>query len=163
MRATLSILGLYRYDPTIFDEMMIPQGLDKDVLINTILMDCSELEILFPDSDIMKTAIASWSYASLNNWNSINESMQYGVNPLYNFDRHDVVEGSLNSKNPGYNSNELVTAGETNNESHVHSYGYNGAMNPGRILAENIGSMQYTNIYGLISADFKNRFCLLVY
>lgn len=163
MRANLSILGLYRADPTIFDDMSLPETVDKESVIDTIIMDCAELEIVFPDSDFMKRAIEVWSFAQLKNWNRIAESLEYGINPLNNFDRHDIVEGTLLSKNPGYNSAELVEAGESKNDSHVHSYGYNGSMSPGRILQENLATMAYTNIYGIISADFKNRFCLLVY
>ena len=58
--ATLSILGLYRYDPTLFDNFQIPTALDKTVLIDNLLLECAELEVLYPDLDFLKFIIGRW-------------------------------------------------------------------------------------------------------
>ena len=52
--AWVSILGLYHHDNTVLDGLKVPEGLDRDTVINNILMECAELEILFPDADFMK-------------------------------------------------------------------------------------------------------------
>ena len=39
----LSILGMYNYDNTIFDNLIIPDGVDKELLINNILLDNAEI------------------------------------------------------------------------------------------------------------------------
>ena len=59
MRGTLSVLGLYNYDESIFDNMALPvtDHLVKDTLIQNILVECSELEIVYPDPDIFKLNI----------------------------------------------------------------------------------------------------------
>ena len=58
-KATLSILGLYNYDNSIFDDMQLPTALTgrKDEIKEDILLECAEFEILYPDSDFMKFAI----------------------------------------------------------------------------------------------------------
>ena len=92
MRGTLSILGLYNHDNTIFENMQLPSSdhLDKDVLIHNILMDCAELEVIYTDSDFMKFAIAEWSKARLHVWQELADTMDYEYNPIWNKDVHDV-------------------------------------------------------------------------
>ena len=68
--ATLSILGLYNYDSTIFDNLVTPFE-DNENLIQNILMECAELEILYPDADFMKFAIGAWSQKQLPIWNKL--------------------------------------------------------------------------------------------
>ena len=69
--ANLSILGLYTWDSTIFDNMVLPAEIDKDILVDNILMDYAELEVLYPDSDFMKNAIEKWSKARLHTWSKM--------------------------------------------------------------------------------------------
>ena len=44
--ATLTMIGLYNYDNTLFDNLTFPAGIDKDLAINQILMSCGEFEAL---------------------------------------------------------------------------------------------------------------------
>ena len=53
----LSVLGLYQYDNSIFADMLIPSALDRETLINNVLLECAELEILYPDADFFKFAV----------------------------------------------------------------------------------------------------------
>ena len=91
MRGTISILGLYNEDNTIFESMQLPESdhLDKDTLIHNILMDCAELEALYTDPDFMKFAITEWSKARLHVWQALANTMDYEYNPIWNKDVHD--------------------------------------------------------------------------
>lgn len=53
MRATLSILGLYQREPTLFDELELPGSMNKDVLIDNILYEAATLEAYYPDPNFM--------------------------------------------------------------------------------------------------------------
>lgn len=91
MRGTISILGLYNEDNTIFESMQLPESdhLNKDTLIHNILMDCAELEALYTDPDFMKFAITEWSKARLHVWQELANTMDYEYNPIWNKDVHD--------------------------------------------------------------------------
>ena len=91
MRGTLSILGLYNEDNTIFANMQLPSSdhLDKDILIHNILMDCAELEVIYTDPDFMKFAIGEWSKSRLHVWQELANTMDYEYNPIWNKDVHD--------------------------------------------------------------------------
>lgn len=85
-QAWLSILGLYEYDDTIFNNMYVPAGMDKDLLVNNILMECAELEILLPEPDVLRRAIGFWSRSQAKVWDKLYESTQFVYNPIWNKD-----------------------------------------------------------------------------
>ena len=84
--AWVSILGLYNHDNTVLDGLKVPEGLDRDTVINNILMECAELEILFPDADFMKEAVRQWSAMCLPVWQHLYDTTQYEYNPIWNKD-----------------------------------------------------------------------------
>ena len=89
-RATLSIVGLYNWDDTIFDDMVLPDGIDKNEIIEDILFQCAELEIVYPDWGVMKQAIATWSNEELFKWNKIQKLAELEYNPIENYDRMET-------------------------------------------------------------------------
>lgn len=94
MSATLSILGLYEFDNTIFDNFTIPSAMtnSKETLIQNLLLECAELEILFPDPDFMKSAIGAWSASMVNVWTKQYSTTQYDYDPIANYDRHETLQ-----------------------------------------------------------------------
>lgn len=111
--ATLSIVGLYNYDNTIFDNLVTPFE-DNDNLIQNILMECAELEILYPDADFMKFAIGAWSQKQLPIWNKLYNTEKLEYNPLENANRTEETNDTtvINESNSGNNKSTLdgVTA-----------------------------------------------------
>lgn len=85
-QALISILGLYEYDNTIFDDMYLPAEMDRSTTVNNILLECAELEVLLPDPDVMKMAISFWSHAQASVWDKLWESTQFDYNPIWNKD-----------------------------------------------------------------------------
>ena len=86
VKAKLSVLGLYRWNPDIFKEMAIPSEVDGDVLTWKILEDCAELEILYSDPEYMQASIYNWSSAMLPNWTKMLEALTAKYNPIWNKD-----------------------------------------------------------------------------
>lgn len=129
MRGTLSVLGLYNYDDTIFDNMALPatDHLDKNTLIQNILVECSELEILYTDPDIFKNILKYWSEARVHVWQKLADTMDYEYNPIWNKDVKDTeyikrtrdesttytdqasstTSGTNTNKGVAFNSNDL--------------------------------------------------------
>lgn len=101
---TLSLLGLYNYDNTLFDDMIpnlpSPSNLPTDypdlyitgveitptTVINNLLMECAELEILYPDPNFLKFAITQWSDKQRGVWQSFYNTTCYRYNPIWNKD-----------------------------------------------------------------------------
>ena len=86
MRATMDLLALYRYDKTLFDRFVVPDELDKNLLIDNLLMESAEREIVYSSFDFMKAAIGSWSAKMLHVWQELYATTQYEYNPIWNKD-----------------------------------------------------------------------------
>lgn len=85
----LSITGMYEYDNTIFNGLTIPDGIDKNALINEICLQCAELEIVYPNIDTMKLAITVWSISNAKTWEKLYNTMNLVYNPIWNVDAHE--------------------------------------------------------------------------
>lgn len=87
-QSTLSLLGLYNYDNTILDDLALPPELEenRETITSNLLLESAELEILFPDPVVLKTAIGFWSRKCLPVWQELYDTTQYEYNPIWNKD-----------------------------------------------------------------------------
>lgn len=115
-RATLSIIGLYNHDDTLFDNLVVPDGVDKTNVVDNILMNCAELEVLYPDFAFFKSAIGSWSEKELPFWERVREMETAEYNPIENYDRYDS-EVENTGRNRKGNDNTVVS-GNTKSKAH---------------------------------------------
>lgn len=99
--ATMSVLGLYNYDNTLFANMVYPSGFttgDKTTFVNNLLIELAELEVLYTDPSFMKFAIENWSKKELYTWNRVYAASEAEYNPIENYDRKenssDITDGS---------------------------------------------------------------------
>lgn len=83
---TLSILGLYYYDKHIFDSLELPKDANREVAVDAILMECAELEILFPDPEVMSYMIGAWSRTRIDAWEKVWTALSVDYNVLDNVD-----------------------------------------------------------------------------
>ena len=115
-RATLSIIGLYNWDSTIFDDMALPNSVDRQEIIEDILFTCGDLEILYPDWGIMKRAIKVWSEEELFKWEKIEKLAELEYNPIENYDRYETetVNDSRQRTGNDISTTELTNKTATN-------------------------------------------------
>jgi len=91
--ATLSILGLYQWDNTLFDTMYFPVGFtqeDKEITIKNIIMEGAGLEVIYPNWDFMRDAIYAWSRKEKLVWDRIYAASKLEYNPIENYDRQEL-------------------------------------------------------------------------
>lgn len=134
-RATLTIAGLTicsTCDNNLWESFTVPDGMNKDLAIATILEKADCFQLLYPDFDVMKTAIARWTLSDLDIWRKMYKTETVEYDPIENYNRHEEYEdvstgsttgtssgtadGSSTAKSAAFNSNELVTqsGSETN-------------------------------------------------
>ena len=92
MTSTLSLLGLYRWKPDLLDTLQLPTGLDRQAVISELLLQCAEVEILYPDPDFLSTAVANWSTVMLPIWTRLYETTKLKYDPIANYDRYEEWE-----------------------------------------------------------------------
>ena len=95
--AKLSIMGLYRWDETIFNNMAFPEDFTNDqkaIVTDNILLECANLEVLYPDPAIMKTAISSWSKMEVPYWDRVYKASLLEYDPIENYHRTERETGA---------------------------------------------------------------------
>ena len=110
MRATLTIIGMYNYDNELFSYLNLPSELDKDTVINNILYECADLEVIYPNINVMKSAIETWSSKQLPVWNHLYETTQYDYDPLINY----YIKGEDTTTSEYESKSELNKSSENN-------------------------------------------------
>jgi len=88
-KVTMSVLGMYNTDNTLFDLIQLPQDLDHDTLVNNILMECAELEVLYTNPSFLKFAIDNWSKKELPVWQKLTNlwSSETDLSGEYDYER----------------------------------------------------------------------------
>lgn len=187
MMSTISILGLYDWDNTIFDTMIMPSfqtedetiTLDRDILKNNILVNLGELETVFPDSDAMKQILQMWSASRVGTWNRMFEVLATKYDPFVNIKRDELREikqerdlkGSLNNKVNAWNdlqpvdknSSDSTDTGTIVTTEHFHVEGDSAITDAQDVLKKEMEVRNAFNIYDIITEEFKQRFCVMVY
>ena len=115
MKSTLSILGLYNYDNTIFDNMVLPENITQDDVINNLLMELSEFEILYTSPVFMKSAIEFWSKKQLAKWEKLNATLHFDYNPINNLYRDETETNTETRDLGGTITHNSTTSGTTQN------------------------------------------------
>lgn len=104
------------YQQTLFDDLVLPDGIDKDVLTNNILLRGGEFEVMYADPHFTKDAISMWGkkwYRTFEKWI---DALNIDYNPLENYDRMEDYSDTLNK---GISTSSSGTTGNTrtfNNE-----------------------------------------------
>ena len=111
IRPLISILTLYQIDDTLFENMELPArpftdrgyddlfltgwDLNKDTLVENLLMELAELNVLYTDPAFMKYAITTWSKKNKAVWQALYETLFFKYNPIWNKDgtlKHSAEE-----------------------------------------------------------------------
>ena len=84
--AWLSIMGMYNYDPEVFAGFRTPENVDRASTIENILLECAELELIYPNWETMKSAIELWTNKEFVVWDELQKTREYEYNPIWNKD-----------------------------------------------------------------------------
>lgn len=205
MPATLTLMALYNHDNDILGSEVfpLPEGLNHTTLDPLLLAETAELEILYPDPEIMAYVIKAWADARGPAWERMLAALDATYNPIHNYDRteswnegKEAASGRSGSRAnqgtssasvarnvAGYNSstanvprgadsssgttgsNEQWTEQGTNAETGSrtgHIAGNIGVTKTQEMIRDEI-ELRRMDIYQIIVAEFKGRFCLGVY
>lgn len=114
--ATMTLMGLYDYDDTIFDNMVWPfendpSEDDKNLFIEECCLETAELELIYPDPVFMKRAIGLWSSMNKFEWQRMLALMNAEYNPIENYDR--IEETTITDDGSNTNSGTDSTTDTT--------------------------------------------------
>ena len=132
MQSRMTLIGLSRYVEHFPDEypdgfwryLTLPEDtLDKETLIDTILMRGGEYEVIYPNPDFMIPAMKSWSRKYANTIKRWFDAFNKDYNPIDNYDRHEEwtenKDGSHADSSDGNSTTNVdgsLTGSATDNE-----------------------------------------------
>ncbi len=97
-RATISILALYEWDDSLFDNLVVPKSVDKNLVVENILHDGAELELLYPDWQFMRHEIGVWSKVHKRDFEKFMEAAGAEFSPVENYDRYEEYTDQRDEK-----------------------------------------------------------------
>lgn len=91
-----TLIGMYVFDHTLFDQITLPAEVDKNIFVNCLLLEKGECPVLYQDIDFNKNAFGIWASKWYHSIDRLAAAFSEAYNPLHNFDRHEEysdVEG----------------------------------------------------------------------
>ena len=116
-QAKITLIGIENYlnpERSVFDSMILPEGIDKDILIGSIILRCQEFELLYSDPEFLIPAVGVWSRKNYRTFDKWVKALDIEYDPLFNYDRTEEYTdthtgssnrtGSFNTSGSGSNT-----------------------------------------------------------
>lgn len=113
-QSKMTLIGMEAFlnpEHSVFENLVLPEGINKDDVIGAITLRCQEFELLYSDPDFMTAAVTLWGkkyYWTFDKWIKL---MNKEYDPLYNKDYHEVItdthQGSSQSSGNSQTTNNL--------------------------------------------------------
>lgn len=146
-------MGLYNYNSAIWDNLVLPEGINKDDVILNIMTECSDMHLLYPSWPWMQQLIGVWSRKNQITWTKLLETMTVEYSPIENYDRYenwtdttDRTDKTDHSINTTSNSSSTQTGSRKNENEYTDHYtdnesekAFNDTMYVGRGMNEHNG------------------------
>lgn len=91
-----TLLDIARLEPTLFDGMVLPEGMNPELMVNTIMTRYYSLEPLYPDPCLFSHFITQFFQRRKYNYQKLYESMYFEYNPIENYDRFSNTVRKVN-------------------------------------------------------------------
>ena len=106
------------YDPTLFDNILLPPGLNADLVKSNIMLECGLLTPLYSEPSTMKAAIQVWFLSRQWEFDHLLNIINAEYNPIENYDRY---ENSLRNTSEERGSTETQSGSDKRNITTDHS------------------------------------------
>lgn len=94
----LTLIGLYNYDSTLFDNLTLPEGYNKETFIDALLLEHGEKCVLYSNPEFFKFSIGVWGRKWSLELSRIYEALTAEYDPIYNYDRYEEYKDSEGRK-----------------------------------------------------------------
>ena len=193
-KAKITLIGLNNYcvakGYSLFDQALIPSGIDRDMLIHAILLRSGEFEVLYPNPDFMQDVINSlfkrW-YKTFAKWE---KALNIEYDPLSNYDRKEewtdnsrantstssdsssggtLKVSSYDSdlmhdkeKTSGNSQSDIVSKSNADNKRTGRAYGNIGVTTSQQMLDAELTIARF-NLYNQIADIIVRDICIMIY
>ena len=120
LQPRMTLYGMYQYDPTLFDGVTLPEGMDKTLMVNQIIRQSGDLFPYYQAPPEVKTAITEWFTRRKDNFSKLWQGFTAEYNPIENYDRQEDSTETPNITHTLSNSGQDASTNEADVQ------GYNG-------------------------------------
>lgn len=120
LQPRMTLYGMYQYDPTLFDGVTLPEGMDKTLMVNQIIRQSGDLFPYYQVPPEVKTAITEWFTRRKDNFSKLWQGFTAEYNPIENYDRHED-----STETPDI-THTLTNSGQDASTNSADVQGYNG-------------------------------------
>jgi hypothetical protein len=111
------IRALLAWEPTIFDNMTLPEGVTLEDVVDRIIYKYGDTPLFTPDPEIVKFYTSRWSARRLPLWERYKAAIELEYDPIENYDRHELTTRKPNltrTQGGGYTDNHTGTVTNAN-------------------------------------------------
>lgn len=186
----LTLIGLYNYDNSLFDNVNLPEGYNKQDFIDAFLLEHGEKLVQYTDFDFMKFSLGVVSRKWYSELERIYTALRAEYNPIWNYDRNeeydDTTGGTVDNTQPqsatsentvsAYNSavyepdskttsnighTKAVSSGNIHHEAHL--YGNIGVTTSMAMVKEEVQLRMNNDLYDIAGRIFANEVLIQIY
>ena len=88
-RKILTLRGMYEYNPNLFDGITLPENVDHDITVSTILDYCGSNEVRYPDMAMLTARILDFFKIWQWKFKKLAATLDLEYNPIENYDRYE--------------------------------------------------------------------------
>lgn len=118
--AKITVIGLETHGnfhgSSLFDDIVYPDGLDKEMISDTILLEAGEFEPLYADYEFYQFSVKHFFKKYLDNFSRMKKVLEDNYEPLWNVDRYEKWsdEGTSNETSVNERDDYGVADGKAN-------------------------------------------------
>lgn len=171
MLSKLTIAGLNEFtEGHIFDEMELPEGYDRDVVITEIIRQCSEFSVIYTEPLFLAHMIGSWSKKWYHNFERWLKAYNFEYNALYNLEVEATYtengssnldqQGGVNSSGTdieskaAYDSEAFKNAIKDEHSNHVNTSSYTNGTTENVKTEKRFGNQGTTMSQTMLEAEY---------
>ena len=176
-----TIRDLYNYDSSLFDNLLVPTGIDKSKLIRKILKESDKFKLidLLCSPDFFKDQIEEVSETYAKKWQKLYNVYILEYNPIHNYNMNESEKYKSTSTNEDtsigsvttydddtfHDANKSESDGESNTSSErtFTRSGNIGVTTSQQMAQSEISLWSNFNIYNEIVKDVISQVCRMVY
>lgn len=108
----LTLIGMVNYNPSLFDNLVLPEEYDKNTFIESLLLEHGEKLVLYSDVDFMKYSIGAWGRKWSLELSRIAQALFAEYNPIWNYDRYEEWDDTNAKNHTSTNVNDMDQSSE---------------------------------------------------
>lgn len=113
----ITLHGMMEYDKDLFTDVVLPQDLDKDVLVNKLDWSCGDMYCYYQIPSRFKERMVQWFNIEMYpNFKKMTDVLNAEYNPIHNYDRNEEWIDNNKTTNDLDSTTTVNSHGNTTND-----------------------------------------------